>query len=201
MKRTVHTLSALLLLPLALGACADPESPAAPTQEIAEAPPFGPRAGQGDPADGPTLVDVALAVNADTGEFDALIQLLVGTGLDAALDGRKPFTVFAPTDAAFAALGISAETEEEIASLQEALEGEEFAAFVTDVLLYHVTRGVRNSPSVLGAKQILMLNGDRIEVSREGVINGGQAAIAQPDVSASNGVIHVIDGVLLPPTD
>ena len=69
---------------------------------------------------------------------------------------------------------------------------------VTDILLYHVTDGVRPSPSVVNVPSIEMLNGETISVDGA-VLNGGQATIVGADAArVSNGLIHVIDGVLLP---
>ncbi|HSR41718.1 MAG TPA: fasciclin domain-containing protein, partial [Longimicrobiales bacterium] len=152
MSRSILRFAAALTLPLAI-ACADAETPTAVQPEVAEQG-FGPRPGQGDPADGPTLLDVAWSVNDATGEFSTLLFALEASGLDAALDGRRPFTVFAPTDEAFAALpdGVL----DAVVSDPDLLR---------DVLLYHVTSGIRYSPSVVGSDEIEMLNGDLVEVS------------------------------------
>jgi uncharacterized surface protein with fasciclin (FAS1) repeats len=121
------------------------------------------------------------------GSFNTLVAALACTDLVGAVSGRQQLTVFAPTDAAFADLGLNA--------------GNVCTAFKTDalsnILLYHVTRGNRLSQSVLGKNQILMLNGGRISVSRTGQINGN-SNIVDANIRASNGVIHVIDKVLLP---
>jgi uncharacterized surface protein with fasciclin (FAS1) repeats len=125
-----------------------------------------------------TIVDVA----ADAGSFTTLVAALEATGLDGVLDGRGQYTVFAPTDDAFAGVDTSGLTTEEL----------------TAVLLYHVTNGRRYAPSVVNAADVRTLNGAAVTV--DGLeLNGGQATITTPDIEASNGVIHVIDGVLLPP--
>jgi transforming growth factor-beta-induced protein len=188
MSRSLLALTALTVT-AALAACSDVDSPTSPIQtEVAEAP-FGPRPGQGAPSEGPTLVGTALAANAESGEFSTLIAALVAADLVDALNGPRPYTVFAPTDAAFAALGLNA------GNIAGALDTET----LTDILLYHVTRGVRPSPSVVGANNLLMLNGDRVSVSvnDEGAfVNASK--IVGPDIRTSNGVIHIIDAVLLP---
>jgi uncharacterized surface protein with fasciclin (FAS1) repeats len=204
MLRTALRFAAALAVPLTLVACGDTESPTDLSMERAEGRPFGPppgkafgpRPGKGDPAQGPTLVDVALDVNAKTGEFSTLIAALQAADLVDALDGRRPYTVFAPTDQAFEDLEVAAP-----GTLAFLLNPANKDA-LKDVLLYHVTRGKRSSPSVVGARQIRMLNGDRVRVSTNAqgaFVNDSK--IVQTDVQASNGVIHIIDAVLVPPTN
>jgi uncharacterized surface protein with fasciclin (FAS1) repeats len=135
-----------------------------------------------------TIVEIALAVNAETGEFSTLIAALSSAGLVDALNGRGQFTVFAPTDAAFAKLGLDASN---IGTLDKAT--------LTNILLYHVARGERLSGDVVSANRIRMMNGGFTFVSLMGdsaYIN--QSKIVAVDVLASNGVIHIIDTVLLP---
>ena len=140
------------------------------------------------PASGPTLVEVAIAVNDETGEFSTLIAAVQAADLVDALNRKGKMTVFAPTDAAFAELGLNAGN---IGALPQDT--------LTNILLYHVTSGNRLSQSVIGADQIRMANGQftEISVTDSGVfINDAQ--IVAVDVLAGNGVIHVIDSVLLP---
>jgi uncharacterized surface protein with fasciclin (FAS1) repeats len=138
---------------------------------------------QGASAEG-TIVDVA--VEAD--DFEVLVAAVQEAGLVDALSGNKQLTVFAPTDQAFAdladALGVDVE---------DLLELENLA----DILLYHVTNGRRYSQSVVNAPQLRMLNGGTVSVDGTD-LNGEQADIVATDIEASNGVVHVIDGVLLP---
>jgi uncharacterized surface protein with fasciclin (FAS1) repeats len=129
-----------------------------------------------------TIAEIA----ASDPNFSTLVAALSCTGLVDAVAGRQQLTVFAPTNAAFAALNLN---EENVCQIErEAL---------TNILLYHVTRGVRLSESVLGKKKIVMLNGGSITVSSGGQINGNSNIVAA-DIRAKNGVIHVIDAVLLP---
>lgn len=141
------------------------------------------------PAEAPTVVDVALAVNGETGEFSTLIAAVVAVDLVDALSARGQRTVFAPTDAAFAELGLNA------GNIAGALDRET----LTEILLYHVAPGRRAAQSVVNARQIRMLNGgfNDIWVDETGAYIGG-AQIVQTDVEAINGIIHVIDAVLLP---
>ena len=145
---------------------------------------------------GPSIVDVALEANSDTnspyfGEFDILITALVTA--DAAvieyLDGNGQRTVFAPVDDAFLDLGLD---EEAVAGLDPGL--------LTDILLYHVTRGRRNAKSVLGSSRIRMLDGGFVWQD-EGVLTDSQdlgSNIIATDIMAANGIIHAIDAVLQP---
>ncbi len=139
---------------------------------------------------GPTIVDIAAAVNADTGEFDQLIAAADRAGLLGVLDGNRQFTVFAPTDAAFQdlyeALGVGGVDDISVPTLRA-------------VLLHHVAPGERFSGDVLDSTRIRTLNRDFVYPSVAGgaaYISGAQILIA--DINASNGVIHVIDSVLLP---
>ena len=141
------------------------------------------------PAD---LVDIA-AVAMSTGAHDSLVAALVKADLVSTLQGDGPFTVFAPTDQAFADAGIDLDaftTDEEIAAL-------------TDILLYHVyTAGAVNAAGVTDGMTVAMGNGDEASFTvTDGTVMIGDATVTTADVMASNGVIHVIDKVLMPPAD
>jgi uncharacterized surface protein with fasciclin (FAS1) repeats len=140
------------------------------------------------PAASPTLVEVALAVNAESGEFSTLIAAVVSAGLVDALSAVGQRTVFAPTDAAFAELGLDADN---IAGLdRDAL---------TNILLYHVAPGRRYASDVVSSDRIRMSNGDFVSVRlQDGSAFINDSRILVTDVEASNGLIHVIDAVLLP---
>lgn len=141
------------------------------------------------PAD---LVDIP-AVATSTGIHTALVEALIQADLVTTLQGTGPFTVFAPTDAAFSAAGIDLatfDTPEEIAAL-------------SDILLYHVVAGATYSTDLAdGTTTVRAVNGDSLDltVSASGVtVGAGNANVTIADVAASNGVVHVIDQVLLPP--
>ena len=139
---------------------------------------------------GPTIVEAAIAVNAQSGEFDHLIAAVVRTGLVDALDGNRQLTVFAPTDAAFeslfAALGVSGIDDIPVDTLRA-------------VLLYHVAPGERMSGDVLDSSRIRTLSKGFVRPSvHDGSAWINDARILAADVDVSNGVIHVIDKVLLP---
>lgn len=149
-------------------------------------------------APSPTIVDVAVAVNSEgsfAGLFDTVITAATCESFDGAIENalsaRGQRTLFAPTDDAFADLGLNP------SNVCSALSTEVLA----DVLTYHVTNGRRDAGSVLDASSLRMLNGDRVQQSG-GVLTDGlgrESNIIVTDVPASNGIIHAIDSVLLPP--
>jgi uncharacterized surface protein with fasciclin (FAS1) repeats len=138
---------------------------------------------------GMTIVETAASVNQKTGEFSTLIAALKAAGLLNKFDGSNHFTVFAPTDAAFARLGLNAEN---IGSLP--------SGKLADILAYHVLRGSRYANGVVAAKELRMLNGDKapVTVTNDGAFIDG-AKIVTTNIPTENGVIHVIDTVMLPP--
>jgi len=161
--------------------------------------------------DTPTIVGTALSINSDSGEFTHLIAALtrVDTELDAGLipmlDGNRQFTVFAPTDAAFDAAGQAlgfTDGAELVASVD--------ATVLAAVLSYHVSPGNRPAEDVLSSDRVRTLSRgfifpytdgtDAFITDSDSFLGAGSpdAQIVLPDVFASNGVIHVIDWVLLP---
>jgi uncharacterized surface protein with fasciclin (FAS1) repeats len=139
------------------------------------------------PAAAPAKDIVATAIGA--GQFKTLVAAVQAAGLVSALQGTGPFTVFAPTDAAFAAL--PAGTVESLLKDPKAL---------SNILLYHVLSGAVKAESVKDGLSVNTLQGSPVTFSvKDGkpMING--ANIVATDVMASNGVIHVIDQVILPP--
>ncbi len=182
------TLKIPMLVAVAVGAaaCSDATAPieAVPAESRTALVAGGSAAGTQDQS----IVDIALAVNQQSGEFSTLIAALVSADLVETLDQKRQFTVFAPTDAAFAALGLDATS---IGSLPTDV--------LTDILLYHVAPGRRFANSVVSAKQIRMLNKDftTVSVTAAGAFIDN-AQIVATDIAARNGVIHIIDSVLLP---
>ena len=150
--------------------------------------------GPGRAAPSPTIVDTALAVNAETGEFSILIAALTAAdeSIIKSLSSRGQYTVFAPTDAAFVAMLEDLELEAaEVLSNQELLN---------TVLTYHVARGNRDAADVTSSTQIRTLQGSFVGVDGAVLTDelGREANIVAVDIFASNGVIHVIDAVILP---
>ena len=139
---------------------------------------------------------VNLAVTAQaTTIHTSLVAALTAAGLVDTISGETEYTVFAPSDQAFTDAGIdldSFDTPEKIDTLK-------------DILLYHVVAGtVMSTDLASGQSQVTAANGDTldIDVSADGVSVGAEmATVVLADVPASNGVIHVIDKVLMPPAD
>jgi len=131
------------------------------------------------------LVDVAV----EAGSFKTLVKAVQAAGLVGTLKGNGPFTVFAPTDEAFAKLPEG--------TLEALLKDK---AKLTAVLTYHVVAGEYPAAKVVEKKSLDSLQGSPIKVH---VTNAGvkvnQANVVKTDVRASNGIIHVIDAVILPP--
>jgi transforming growth factor-beta-induced protein len=154
------------------------------------------------------IVQTAVAA----GQFTTLVSLLQKTGLDTVLEGAGPFTVFAPTDAAFAKLP---------QSTLDALAAD--PALLKKILLYHVLSGTVLAADAAKARVATTLEGDKVVFSNRcsrlwwllragygwgghapspswcGPLHVNNATIIEPNVLASNGVIHVIDTVLIPP--
>ena len=129
---------------------------------------------------------------ANTGSHDSLVAALTQAELVATLEGDGPFTVFAPTDQAFTDAGIDL----------AALDNEEGKATLTDILTYHVYVGSVASTEVTDGMTATMYNGDDVTFTvTDGVVKVGEANVTDADVMASNGIIHVIDKVLMPPED
>jgi uncharacterized surface protein with fasciclin (FAS1) repeats len=130
------------------------------------------------------IVETATAA----GEFKTLTALLKTAGLAKVLKGDGRFTVFAPTDRAFAKVP---------QKTLKALQGDK--AKLRSVLLYHVADGRLTAAKVVKRKSIKTLNGRRLPVRvRNGKVFVGGARVTTADVAASNGVIHVINRVLIP---
>lgn len=134
----------------------------------------------------PDIVDTA----AQAGSFDTLLAAATAAGLVDALRGDGPLTVFAPTDDAFAKLARGT-----VESLLEPENRERLAAILT----YHVAPGELTADKVVELDRIRTLNGQRPAVTVQGSdVMVGAARVIKTDIAASNGVIHVIDTVLLP---
>jgi transforming growth factor-beta-induced protein len=173
MLKARKTLLLVGILSLILAACAgtaEPqptEQPAEPTEVMA-----------------PSIVEIAV----EDGRFETLVAALQASGLDQSLEGDGPFTVFAPTDDAFAKLP---------EGTVEALLGD--IPQLTNILLYHVVNGEFFASDVINLEMAETMFGESVSIAVDGdsvMINDAQVLIT--DIEASNGVIHVIDSVLLP---
>lgn len=146
-----------------------------------------PAAAQAKPAQAKgDIVDTAIAA----GQFDTLAAALTAAGLVDTLKGKGPFTVFAPTDEAFAALP---------AGTVETLLKPENKDQLVAILTYHVVPGRYPAARVAGLDEAATVNGDTVDIRASGdavMVDGAKVVAA--DVTATNGVIHVIDKVLMP---
>jgi uncharacterized surface protein with fasciclin (FAS1) repeats len=125
---------------------------------------------------------------AGAGQFKTLLKLAKQAGLVGALEGRGPLTVFAPTDAAFAKV-----PKATLAAL--AHNRKELRA----VLLYHVLQGRITAAKLVKLHSVKTLSGQSLRVRvKNGVVTVGGVRVIKTNIAASNGVIHVIDGVLIP---
>jgi len=132
----------------------------------------------------PNIVQTAVAA----GQFKTLVKLVKQAGLAGTLQGKGPFTVFAPTDAAFAKVPKST-----LAALAKD------KAKLRAVLLYHVAKGKLTAGKVVKLRSIKTLNGQSLKVRvNHGTVTIGGARVVTADIGASNGVIHVINTVLIP---
>ena len=134
------------------------------------------------------IVDTAIAAD----DFNTLVAALVEAELDEALRAEGPFTVFAPTDQAFADLLVALDlTVEELLALEN----------LSDILLYHVVADSVLSSDLSDGQEVETLQGDTVTITidTDGNVFVNDAQVIIPDIECSNGVIHAIDAVLLPP--
>lgn len=137
--------------------------------------------------EGKDIVDTAVAA----GSFKTLAAALGAADLAGALKGKGPFTVFAPTDAAFAKLP---------KGTVETLLKPENKSKLQSILKYHVVQGNIGLSQALAARNAKTLQGEPVQIAfNNGKVNINGAKLVSADIKASNGVIHVIDSVILPP--
>jgi uncharacterized surface protein with fasciclin (FAS1) repeats len=182
-----RTAAVALAAALVLAACStDTDEPAAPA-EPAPVAPAEPEAPAEDAVEDElgTIVDVAIA----TDGFSTLVAAVVAADLVETLQGDGPFTVFAPTDDAFAALP---------EGLLEKLLLEENRDVLVSILTYHVVAGTVLAADVTDG-DVATVEGSTVELATTGGVTVNGANVVLADVLASNGVIHVIDAVILPP--
>jgi len=178
-KKSFLALSVLVVLALVLAACAPatPEPTPEPTEVIIEEPTPEPQ----------TIVDIAVA----DGRFETLVAALQAADLAGTLAGDGPFTVFAPTDDAFGKL-----PEGTVEALLQDIPS------LTDILLYHVVSGEVLAEDVGQLESAETLLGESVGIRVEdGMVYINDAQVIIKDIVADNGVIHVIDTVLLPPAE
>lgn len=191
MKRSIALL--VPALAIAIAACSTAAAPSAvptaastpsPASTTAAAPSTAPSASAA------AMTKDIVQTATEAGSFKTLLAAVKAAGLVETLQGKGPFTVFAPTDAAFAALPAG--------TLDGLLKD---PAALKKILLYHVVSGSVTADKVVGLTSATSVEGSPIAISvKDGTVYlNDSAKVVTPDVMASNGVIHVIDKVLLPP--
>ena len=126
----------------------------------------------------------------EAGSFKTLVTAVKAAGLVDTLKGDGPFTVFAPVDAAFTALP---------EGTLESLLKPENKSKLADILTYHVLSGKVMSSEIIGKKlEVTMVNGSTAQIDATDGVKISGANVIQADIETSNGVIHVIDAVILP---
>ena len=189
MKRTSTRLVAVSAIAglLALSACGSDSNDSSPATDAAASTEAMAETTDAMAEEPGNIVEVAVGA----GSFNTLVAAVQATGLDGTLADGGPFTVFAPTDDAFAALPDG---------LVDCLLLPESSDALTAILTYHVVDGTVLSTD-LEEVAVPTLQGENIEIGlTDGVTLNGSVNVAAADVLASNGVIHVIDGVLVPPS-
>lgn len=178
MKRTFLLVASMLALALGVAACGGGGSD---TTDSAAT-------GQGDAT--ATTNENIVAVAQETPDLSILVEAVSAAGLVETLEEPGPYTVFAPTNAAFEALGSTLDTLLEPANKAE----------LAEILTYHVVPGELTSSELSDGQMLETVQGGSLEVKiANGNVTVNGAKVANPDVEASNGVVHVIDEVLIPP--
>jgi len=182
LKRTFLLAACLLALAIGVAACGDGDGDTTDSAGGAAA------TNEGEAA--ATAEGNIVAVAQKTPELSTLVEAVTAAGLVETLEEPGPYTVFAPTNAAFEALGGTLETLLEPANKAE----------LSEILTYHVVPGELSSAELSDGQKLETVQGGSLEVeigSGEVTVNGAKVATA--DVEASNGIVHVIDEVLTPP--
>ncbi len=185
--KTRYLAATLVAASMFVAACGSDENDAAPATTVA---PAETTVAETTPAETPAAGDI-VAVASSTEGFSTLVAAVTAAGLVETLQGEGPFTVFAPTDDAFAALP---------EGVLDALLLPENKDVLVRILTYHVVSGKVMAADV-AAGEVPSVEGSPITVTVDGgkVMLNGSANVVATDVAASNGVIHVIDAVILPP--
>jgi uncharacterized surface protein with fasciclin (FAS1) repeats len=178
-KRTLMLIASVLALAVGVAACGDDgeeTTGAAATEENVAAP--------------AAAEENIVAVAQDTPDLSTLVRAVSAAGLVETLEEPGPYTVFAPTNQAFEALG---------GTLDTLLEPQNKAE-LAEVLTYHVVPGELTSSELSDGQKLKTVQGGTLEVRiADGEVTVNGAKVATADVEASNGVVHVIDEVLTPP--
>ena len=190
--RRILPVAAVLALALTTAACGSDEAEPAASSSSAAATSAAPSPSPSESMAASDIVDTAVAA----GDFTTLAAALTAAELVETLKGTGPYTVFAPTDAAFEKLPAGT-----VETLLEDPKGD-----LTQILTYHVVEGKvmaadvvtmdgQKVPTVQGGELTINVDGDKVSLTDAA---GGTSNVTATDIEASNGVIHVIDTVLMP---
>lgn len=179
-KNTLNLLAAIAISTIGFVSCNSNETKAVePTPEVVKETPAVVEAPK-------TVVDVAIGSTDHT----TLVAAVTAAGLVETLKGAGPFTIFAPTNAAFAALP---------AGTVDGLLKPESKAALTNILTYHVVAGSVKAADLKDGQKVKTLQGEELTVSiKDGKVKINGANVTAADLMGSNGVVHVIDAVLMP---
>ncbi|GAB3217617.1 fasciclin domain-containing protein [Algoriphagus aestuariicola] len=177
-KNKFLTLAMAVIATAGVVSCSSPKEETVEEVEVVETP---------APVETPkTVVDIAVG----SPEHSTLVTAVTAAGLVETLSGSGPFTIFAPTNAAFEALP---------AGTVETLLKPESKDQLTGILTYHVVSGNVMAADLSDGQKVPTLNGQELTVSiKDGVVMINDAKVTAADLKGSNGVIHVVDGVILP---
>lgn len=176
-KRTLAVALAVMSLGLVAAGCGDDDDDTAATGTTTE---------QAQTAE--QAQDIVATAQA-TPDLSTLVKAVTAADLVETLQGKGPYTVFAPTNEAFA----------EIQDTVDTLLEPDNKSDLTDVLTYHVVPGSYPAADLEDGQKLKTVQGEDLTVSVEGgEVKVNDAVVVKPDVDASNGVVHVIDGVLVP---
>jgi uncharacterized surface protein with fasciclin (FAS1) repeats len=181
MKKTFFSFMTTAALAVVMTSCGGGESTAETTTDTSAAEVAPPA-----PAAPATVVDIAVG----SADHSTLVTAVTTAGLVETLSGAGPFTVFAPTNAAFAALP---------AGTVETLLKPESKADLTGILTYHVVPGTLKAADLTDGQKLKTVNGAELTVSvKDGKVMIDGANVTAADLVAGNGVVHVLDAVVLP---
>lgn len=195
MKKSLSPLFAVVVA-LSIAACGEKKDTTPPVTEtpapepapvVAAEPPAEPEK-PAEPAPPPAPTKDILTTATDAGNFTTLLSALDKAGLTETLKGTGPFTVFAPTDEAFAKVPK--------AELDKLLKNKKKLA---EVLNYHVVAGSVKAADVAAMPTAKTVNGADLTIDATSGVKINDATVISPDIMTTNGVIHVIDTVLMPP--
>lgn len=175
-KRTLAAVLAVLALAIVVAGCGDDKDSSSTSTAAPAATATAP---SGD----------IVAVAQGTPDLSTLVAAVTAAGLGSTLQGEGPFTVFAPTNAAFADIQSTVDTLLKPANKKD----------LTNVLTYHVVPGTYKAADLKDGQELTTVQGDTLKVTVDGdTVKVNDATVTQADVAASNGTVHVIDKVLVP---